>query len=143
MYLCFVRCYCFILSSCLEKMARNKKQTLCICLTLKSQQPIKDKLLFSIYSQLRVVQYGEFGRWPHVRGKVGETINSPNTLHILSAGWENWGQDTGGLMVNFSGVYWLVSTKCRTVGLMLSLSLDFKLMHIVILFTSNLRSFKV
>ena len=28
----------------------------------KPQQPIKSKLLLSMYSQLYVVQYGEFGR---------------------------------------------------------------------------------
>ena len=50
------------------------------------QQLIKCKLLFSIYSQLGVVQYGEFGRWSLVGVKVCLTTNSPNTFHTFCSG---------------------------------------------------------
>ena len=50
------------------------------------QQPIKCKLLLSIYSQSRMVRYGEFGRWSLVGVKVCLTTNSPNTVHTFCSG---------------------------------------------------------
>ena len=52
----------------------------------KPQQLIKCKLLLSIYSQLYVVQYGEFGRWSLVGVKVCLTTNSPNTVPTFCSG---------------------------------------------------------
>ena len=52
----------------------------------KAQQPIKYKLLLSMYSQIYVVQYGEFGRWSLVGVKVCLTTNSPNTVHTFCSG---------------------------------------------------------
>ena len=51
---------------------------------LKPQQPIKCKLLISIYSQLCEVQYGEIGRWSLVWVKVCLTTNSPSTVYTFS-----------------------------------------------------------
>ena len=48
--------------------------------------PLSPKLLLSIYCQLCVVQYGEFGRLSLVWGKVCPTTNSPNTSHTLCSG---------------------------------------------------------
>ena len=50
------------------------------------QQLIKSKLLLSVYSQLWVVQYGEFSRWCLVGVEVCQTTNSPNTVHIFCSG---------------------------------------------------------
>ena len=67
----------------------------------KPQQPIKDKLLLSIYSQLCVVQYGEFGRW----SLVGVSLliyqfSQHSSYTLFNTGWENWGDDTWELRVN-------------------------------------------
>ena len=63
-----------------------------------SFQPIKCKLLLSIYSQLCVVQYGEFGRWSLVRVKVCQSTNSPNTVHIFCS------EQVGRIKVGIFGV---------------------------------------
>ena len=47
---------------------------------------IKGNLLLSIYSQLCVVRYGEFDRWFLVGLKVCLTTNSSNTVHTFCSG---------------------------------------------------------
>ena len=51
-----------------------------------SIQPILCKRLGPFYSQLCVIQYGEFDRWFPVGVKVRLTINSPNTIHTFFSG---------------------------------------------------------
>lgn len=59
----------------------------------KPQQSIKRKILLSIYSQLCVVLYGEFGVWSLVGVQVCLTASSLNTIHTFCSGqvlvWSN------------------------------------------------------
>ena len=48
--------------------------------------PLKVNLLLSMYIQLCVVQYGEFGRWSLVGVKFCLTTDSPNTVDTFCSG---------------------------------------------------------
>ena len=73
------------------------------------KQPIKCKLLLSIYSQLCLVEYGVFGRWSHVGVKICLTINSPNTVDTFCLG------RLGELRSGYSGLKGLTQTKSQFV----------------------------
>ena len=57
----------------------------------KNIQPIKCKLLLSVYSQLCVVQYEESGRWSLIWVKVCLNYQFPKhcSQTLFRAGWEN------------------------------------------------------
>ena len=80
---CCLRFLCQFWRAVLQRNSKTCYFNRCTLTLLMLQQLIKCKLLSSIYSQLCVVQYGEFGKWS-VLGVI--ITNSPNTVHTFFQG---------------------------------------------------------
>ena len=70
---------------CMSKTISWGHDTLMCWKLINPLSPNKCRLLLSIYSQLCVLQYGEFGR-SLVGVKVSLTTNSPNAVHTFCSG---------------------------------------------------------